>query len=325
MICSSHFRSIPSYSLSMALSPRLWFRLQKLKANWLAALGSKEQSYDSAHRMCPNCRALIDRGASECPLCGASTKPPRSRPSSAPGRVLGVIPVPSTATSTLVVANLALYAISWYLTQDLASAELNAAPSMGGIDGRVLIRLGAKFGPLMVAGQWWRLVTAMFLHAGLFHIGMNLWCLFDLGPTVEQLFCTTKFIFFYLVTGVAGFVLSFLWSPYGTSIGASGAILGLIGVLIGASFHHGRLGHDIRSPLWRWVIYILVFGLFLRADNAAHIGGLASGLLLGYVVPDGEPATRAGENLWNALALLSVLAIAGSFALMALQLNQPVR
>src|SRR6516225_10244294 len=175
----------------MALSPKLWFRLQKLKA----AFGSKEQSYDSAHRMCPNCRALIERGASECPLCGAPIKPPRSRASSTPGRVLGgIIPVPSTATSSLVAANLALYAISWYLTQNLASAELNAAPSMGGIDNQVLIRLGAKYGPYMVAGQWWRLVTAVFLHADLLHIGMNILCLIDLGRAVEPLFSTTKFI-----------------------------------------------------------------------------------------------------------------------------------
>ena len=322
----SHFKPNPSYWPGMALSPKLWFRLQRLKTSWLAAFGSKEQSYDSAHRMCPNCRALIDRGASECPLCGAPTKAPRSRPSSTPGRVLGgIIPVPSTATSALVAANLVLYAISWYLTQDLASAELNAAPAMGGIDTRVLVRLGAKYGPFMVAGQWWRLVTAVFLHAGLFHIVMNLWCLFDLGPAVESLFSTAKFIFFYLLAGIVGFVISFVWSPFVPSVGASGAILGLIGVLIGASLHHGHLGGEMRSQLLRWVMYIFVFGFFFRADNAAHIGGLGAGFLLGYLVPEGEPTTRAGENLWNTLALLSVLTIAGSFALMALQLGQPVR
>ncbi len=307
------------------MSPRLWFRLQKLKASWLAAFGGKEQSYDSAHRMCPNCRALIERGASQCPLCGAPTKAPRSRPSSTPGRVLGVIPVPSTATSALVAANLALYAISWYLTQNLASAELNAAPAMGGIYNSVLWKLGENYGPAVFGGEWWRLITAMFLHAGLFHIGMNLWCLFDLGPTVESLFCITKFVVLYLVTGVAGFLVSAL-GPV-PSVGASGAILGLIGILIGASFHHGRLGRDIRSQLWRWVIYILILAFvpFVGADTRAHIGGLISGLVLGYLVPEGEPTTRASENLWNTLALLSVLAIAGSFALMALQLNRPVR
>jgi membrane associated rhomboid family serine protease len=99
----------------------------------------------------------------------------------------------------------------------------------------------------------------------------------------------------------------------------------LIGILIGASFHHGRLGKDYRSHLWRWVLYIFMFGLlpFFAIDNAAHLGGLASGLLLGYVVPEGEPETRASENIWNSLTVFAVVLIAGSFALMAMQLNRP--
>ena len=311
----------------MDLPPRLRFKLERMKSALRSALSSKESSYDTAHRMCPNCRALIDRNCSVCPLCGASTRPARARAGTAPGRVLGVIPVPSTATSVLVVANIGLYAVSWYLTQSAGSAELYSSSGGGSIRGEVLVRLGAKFGPLIFAGQWWRLVTAMFLHAGLLHIGMNLWCLFDLGPEVESLFSTTKFLVLYLATGVAGFILSLWWSPFGLSIGASGAILGLVGILIGASYHHGYLGKEYRGQLWRWVIYILLFGLLssifgFGLDNAAHLGGLASGLLLGYFVPEGEPATRSSENLWNTLAVLSVFIIAGSFVLMALQLNR---
>jgi rhomboid protease GluP len=109
------------------------------------------------------------------------------------------------------------------------------------------------------------------------------------------------------------------------SVGASGAILGLIGILIGASFHHGYLGREYRRQLWRWVIYIAIFGLVFRVDNAAHFGGLGTGVLLGYLVPEGEAETRASQNLWNTLAVLSIVIIAGSFALMALQLAQPVR
>ncbi|HEV2492636.1 MAG TPA: rhomboid family intramembrane serine protease [Terriglobia bacterium] len=306
------------------MPPKLWFKLQQLKKVWNSAFGAKEQSYDATLRMCPNCRALIERNASVCPLCGMPVKAPRSRTSSAPGRVLGVIPVPSTATSVIVAVTIAVYGLTWYLTQNASSAELSAAPSMGGIRSDILVRMGAKYGPFIYAGQWWRLVTAIFLHAGLFHIGMNLWCLFDLGPAVESLFSTTKFIVLYLVTGVAGFVLSLWWNPRALSIGASGAILGLIGILIGASFHHGGLGKDYRSQLWRWVIYILIFGLlpFFAVDNAAHIGGLATGLILGYLVPEGEPDTRSSENLWNTLAIISVLVIAGSFVLMALQMNR---
>jgi rhomboid protease GluP len=305
----------------MSLPPKLWFQWQRLKKAFGLSLGVQESVPVSAVRMCPQCRALIDRGAKVCPLCGEATGPVRARGSSgAPGRIMGVIPIPTTASSVMIVANLALYAVSWYMTQNTEAAQLYGAPSLGGIDGNVLMRLGAK-SPYILAGQWWRLVTAMFLHAGLLHIGMNMWCLVDLGPEVESLFGTTKFIVFYLVTGVLGFVLSVFISPFGMSVGASGAITGLIGILIGASFHHGHLGKEYRSRLWKWVIYIAIFGIFFHADNAAHFGGLASGLALGYLVPEGDPATRPSENLWNTLAVLSVLVIAGSFVLMALQIG----
>lgn len=313
----------------MNLPPRLRFRLNRLRSALRSALGSSDPPAATAHRVCPDCRALIGRDASLCPFCGAPTR--SARTASAAGRVLGgLIPIPSTATSVLVAANIALYAISWYLSQAAASSELSPVPAGDGIRGEVLVRLGAKFGPFILAGQWWRLVTAMFLHAGLLHIGMNLWCLFDLGAEAESLFSTRKFVVFYLVTGVAGFLLSFWWSPYRLSVGASGAILGLVGILIGASFHHGQLGKDYRRQLWRWVIYILIFGLLsgilgFGLDNAAHLGGLGSGVLLGYFVPEGDPEARSSENLWNALAVLSVLIIAGSFVLMALQLNPPSR
>jgi len=275
--------------------------------------------------MCPNCRALIERNASVCPFCGEKLRSPRARSApGAPGRTLGIIPIPSSGTSAVATVTIALYGISWYMTATSASAQLNPVSAMGGISRDVLLRLGAK-SPYILVGQWWRLVTAIFLHAGLLHIGLNLWCLFDLGPQVESLFSTAKFMVLYLVTGVAGFVLSLWWRPFGMSVGASGAILGLIGILIGASFHHGHLGREYRGQLWRWVIYIFIFGLFFAVDNAAHLGGLVTGALLGYVVPEGEAETRASQNLWNALAVLSVVIIAGSFALMALQLGQPLR
>ncbi|HMD83347.1 MAG TPA: rhomboid family intramembrane serine protease [Terriglobia bacterium] len=305
----------------MSLPPKLWFQWQRLKKAFSSSWGPQDSAPSSTVRMCPHCRALIDRNAKVCPLCGETTGPVRARGSSSTsGRIMGVIPIPTTASSAIVVANLALYAISWYMTLHSEATQLYGAPPMGGIDGNVLLRLGAK-APYILAGQWWRLVTAMFLHAGLLHIGMNMWCLVDLGPQVESLFSTTKFTVFYLVTGVAGFVLSLWWRPFGTSVGASGAIMGLIGILIGASFHHGHLGKQYRSQLWKWVIYIAIFGIFFNVDNAAHFGGLATGLVLGYLVPEGEPTTRPSENLWNTLAALSVLVIAASFVLMTLQLG----
>lgn len=211
------------------------------------------------------------------------------------------------------------------MTQRAAAASLQSAPSLGGISTAVLVRMGAKC-PLIFAGQYWRLVTAIFLHAGLIHIGFNLWCLFDIGPMVESLYTGSKYVVLYLVTGVLGYIASLLWAPLGISIGASGAIMGLIGILIGASFHLGSSGKAMRSQLWRWVIYIAIFGLLpiFSVDNAAHFGGLISGIILGYLVPTGEPATATSERLWNGLAVIAVVVIAGSFALMALSLSHPL-
>jgi rhomboid protease GluP len=309
----------------MELSPKLRFKLERWK-NSLEAVFAKKESYDTSHRMCPNCRALVERGASECSFCGQKLRSVRARSQgSGSGQMLGgLLPMPSTACSVIVVATIAVYAVSWYLSQQVSTNAMVAASSLGGINGAVLQELGAKSPLIIVGHQWWRLVTAIFLHAGLFHIGMNLWCLFDLGPQVESLFGASKFVVFYLVTGVVGFLLSLFWNPMGMSIGASGAILGLIGILIGASFHHGGLGKAYRGTLWRWVIYIGIFGLlpFFAVDNAAHLGGLVSGLALGYVVPEADSETVAGDNLWSVLALFSVIIITGSFALMAMHLTR---
>jgi rhomboid protease GluP len=309
----------------MPFSSRFWFRWQRFKESVREFLAGREKSADSAHRMCPECRGLIGRDESVCPLCGTKLRAPRSR-AVAQGRVLGgLLPVPSTATSAVVAVCLFLYAVCWYLTYEQAAAELRPSPSWGGIGGEVLFRFGSKVAPLILSGEWWRLVTAIFLHAGLLHIGFNLWVLMDIGPAVESTFSTPKFLVMFLASGVVGFLASMLWNPYGQSVGASGAVLGLIGVLIGASFHHGTLGREYRSHLLRWVIYIFVFGFVIRGiDNAAHFGGLVTGALLGYLISEGEPETRGGENFWNALALVVVIAIAGSFALMALQFNRPL-
>src|SRR2546428_12277281 len=130
----------------MQLPPHLRFEIERLKSALLAALGPKARSPDTAHRMCPSCRALIDREASSCPFCGAATGPARAHGGDPGGRILGVIPVPSTATSVIVAVNVGLYSLSWYLTQAAASGHDTAA-SLGDIRFDVLFRLGAKVGP----------------------------------------------------------------------------------------------------------------------------------------------------------------------------------
>jgi rhomboid protease GluP len=155
---------------------------------------------------------------------------------------------------------------------------------LGQID---LLLLGAKVNEAIVAGEIWRLVTAVFLHVDVFHIAFNSYALFVFGVQVERRFGRVRFPLIYLASGIAGSSLSFLLSPY-PSVGASGAIFGLIGVL-GAYLYRYRdwlvAGRARLGNIVSILLYNLVYGLMIPAvDNWAHIGGLLAGLLLGWTL-----------------------------------------
>ena len=149
-----------------------------------------------------------------------------------------------------------------------------------------------------VSGQWWRLLTCVFIHGGLLHIGFNMWCLWDLGRLAESVYGHWTFAAVYLITGLAASLGSVIWNPVVLSVGASGAIFGIAGALI-ASFYLGEFslpraamgGHAAES--WSCLLaYNLFFGAVVaRTDNAAHIGGLLMGLLLGALIAKVAPGT----------------------------------
>ena len=172
-----------------------------------------------------------------------------------------------------------------------------------------LIRWGANAGVLTLAGQWWRLLTCVFLHIGILHIAFNMWCLWDLGALAESLYGHWTFAAVYLITGLSASVASSAWHPFGISAGASGAIFGIAGALI-ASFYLGEfsLPRTAISGTLRSVVmfagYNLVFGaLWGRTDNAAHVGGLVSGLILGALIarvaPDRDLVRRSAVLLFG--------------------------
>jgi rhomboid protease GluP len=155
---------------------------------------------------------------------------------------------------------------------------------------RQLIEWGANFGPYTLGGQPWRLLTCMFLHIGLLHIFFNMWCLWDLGAMCEGLYGHWTFALVYLISGIGGSLASVWWRPVGVSAGASGAIFGIVGALI-ASHYLGEFSAPmlvVRSRLRSVLVfagYALIFGAASgRTDNAAHIGGLATGLVLGALI-----------------------------------------
>ncbi len=151
-----------------------------------------------------------------------------------------------------------------------------------------LIRWGADFGPLTFAGQWWRLLTSVFLHIGIVHLLINMWCLWSIGGIAEEIYDQLTFVAVYLICGIAGALVSVAWHPFVIGAGASGAIFGIAGTLItffvfSRSRFPARLASLTSASLLVFVGYNLVFGIVTgRVDNGAHIGGFVTGLLLGF-------------------------------------------
>ncbi|MGA2099504.1 MAG: rhomboid family intramembrane serine protease [Candidatus Sulfotelmatobacter sp.] len=180
-----------------------------------------------------------------------------------------------------------------------------ASGSVIDFPGQTMVSFGANYGPYTLSGDWWRLLTYMFLHGGILHIAFNMWCLWDLGALSESLYGRWTFVAVYLITGVAGGLASVGWNPGVLSVGASGAIFGLAGALI-ASFYLGEfslpsvaIGGTLRSLLIFAGFNLFFGGMFGGIDNACHIGGLVSGLILGALIarvaPEHDrPLRRAG-------------------------------
>jgi len=245
--------------------------------------------------MCPHCRAFITTDDRVCPYCNEKVGA-RAIDQREPGAILGgFIPHARYTTIIILLINLGMY---------LATLALSSTAG----EGHALDILGAKNGILILRyHQWWRLVTAGFLHGGLTHILMNSWVLFDLGAQVEEVYGTNRMIVFYFVSTVGGFLASTLWSPLIPSVGASAGIFGLIGAMIALGVRHrSALGDHIRALYTRWAIYGLVFGLlpFFRIDNAAHLGGLAAGFCTGYVAGLPRISSGVNETLWRVISFI---------------------
>ncbi|MFZ1132610.1 MAG: rhomboid family intramembrane serine protease [Terriglobales bacterium] len=175
-----------------------------------------------------------------------------------------------------------------------------------------LVHWGANFGPQTIGGEWWRLLTCVFVHIGIIHIAFNMWCLWGLGKLAESVYGHWTFGAVYLITGIAASVTSLAWNPGGTSAGASGAIFGIAGALIASSYlgsftmPAAAVPGMLRSVLM-FVGYNLVFGMMSgHTDNAAHVGGLVSGLILGALIAKVAPQS---DDLGRRLSVLLVVAV----------------
>lgn len=257
--------------------------------------------------MCPNCRAFITTSDKVCPYCEVKVGPPAIERRSPADLLGGLIPHARFTTMMILLINAGFY----------LAAELPGLLFGSGSTGLPVFQAGAKFGPYIHAGQWWRLLTAGFLHGGILHLLMNSWVLFDLGAQTEENYGTNRYLVFYFVSTVTGFYASYLWLPNTPSVGSSAGIFGLLGAMIALGVRdRSSYGAAIRAHYVQWGIYaLLLSALFSATDNAAHIGGLAGGFAIGYIA--GTPRlTGPAERFWQIAGWAAIALTLAAFGFM---------
>jgi rhomboid protease GluP len=217
-------------------------------------------------------------------------------------------------TPTLIALNVAV----WLL--NVASGLSPMSP-----DARELALWGGNFLPLTVE-QPWRLLSATFLHGGIVHIGFNMWALWNTGRLAERFYGNTQLALIYIVAGLAGSMASlFFAARTGVSVGASGAIFGVVGCLLAAlstkaSKLPPELARSMRSSMLTFVAFSLVLGFTAGfIDNAAHVGGLAGGYLMGMVMAekfDADEFRRQGLVRAVVAIVLAALLLGGAWSLL---------
>lgn len=269
------------------------------------------------HKMCRSCRALVPRSASVCPECETDLRDVR-----APGVgrfATNLLPGVSTASSLLMLVN-----GFWFALTIMAHVKSGGGGGLFAFfGGEMLVNFGSGNSWLVLhAGEWWRLITPIFLHGGLIHFGFNMYVLLQLGPVVEEEFGLERFWVLYLAAGISGslasqivrfFVMTALdVDPrlrYVNTVGASGAIFGMMGLLIVYGWRiGGARGNAMKSGLLRWLFYIVIFSVLVGGgiDHFNHLGGFVFGGLAALVVAPPRAGERTGRG-WRIASLAGVL------------------
>jgi rhomboid protease GluP len=269
-----------------------------------------------AYKMCPQCRALVPRSARRCTECEATLAGVRG-----PGLtrvVSNLIPGTTATTFFLLLANTALFAVVLLLPVRLAAYDPGSTMSrLFGFDALSLIRYGSGYAGLTLPlGEWWRVVTPVFLHGGLLHFVFNSMALVQLGPLAEDEYGTERLAAIYVLCGIAGSAASQVLR-HSHTVGASGALCGLLGLLL---VHGGRIGgaygQRLKSVMLQNTVLMIGMSLLPSIDWMNHLGGFAMGCAMGFVAPSGPFRNRGTEVLWQILAWLALgLVLASLFAM----------
>ncbi len=292
----------------MALPYQWQMRVERLKRMFGGMFGKGERR----PQLCPACGALVGISATRCHECGTNLRFGLAAWSKGLSEFFGGH---APVTTGLLIANVVMFAAE--LMGTIHAGKLGGLSILWSMDPDTVYRLGSSNGgSVLVLHEWYRLVTAMFLHIGLIHIGFNMMVLLDIGPVVEELYGSARYLFIYILTGVVGFAMSMFFHP---AVGASGALMGLLGVLIAVTGKRGNIeAKALRSRLISWVISVFALGFFIGADNVAHFGGLATGFILGKVMVDRLPVNSAERNRSYLLGWLAGIVTVAAFVLMFL-------
>ncbi len=185
-------------------------------------------------------------------------------------------------------------------------------------DNESLINWGANFRPVTLEGQWWRLLSCCFLHIGIFHLLLNMYALLYIGLLLEPYLGKVKFATAYLLTGILASTASLYWHDLTISAGASGAIFGMYGVFL-AMLSTNLIEQSARKTLLTSIAVFVVYNILngfkpdSGIDNAAHIGGLVSGLLIGYALIPSLKKPEEHKLHSVSIGLVSVLVLVSSF------------
>jgi rhomboid protease GluP len=180
---------------------------------------------------------------------------------------------------------------------------------------RILLIFGAQYGPFVSNGEWIRLITSMFVHGGFTHILLNMFALYYFGNIVEKVYGPYKYFSIFLLTGVVGNILTQILVPSTFSVGASGAIFGLVGLLFGAGFRDDTptmLRGMTGTALLPIILINVIFGFTVsNINNFAHLGGLAAGFTFGWLTPIRFSTTS--WKIWKYVYYLLIGFLAASF------------
>lgn len=184
-------------------------------------------------------------------------------------------------------------------------------------DNETLLNWGANFRPLTLEGEWWRLLTNCFLHIGILHLLLNMYALLYIGVLLEPRLGRARFLSAYLLTGITASLTSLWWHDLTISAGASGAIFGMYGVFLAmltTNLIEKAARKNLLASIAVFVGYNLIYGLKGGIDNAAHLGGLIGGLIIGYASIFSLKKPGEQRLKYTTIIVLTVLILFSSFA-----------